>query len=105
VPAGFVDDEVPDPLPQGAFSPAGFPASLQLGGAQKLVVKTGRLLDAEGLEVPSYTLTPGDRIASGRWALVPRQPLKPGARYTAEVAGTVDGTDFSKRWSFTVVGP
>jgi hypothetical protein len=31
-----------------------------------------------------------------------QSPLKPGATYTAEVAGTVDGQPFSQRWSFTV---
>jgi hypothetical protein len=105
VPTSFVDDEVPDPLPQGALSPAGYPVTLQVGGAQKLAVTTGRLLDSEGQDVPSYTLAPGSPLTQSEWALVPRRPLQPGARYTAEVVGTVDGKDFSRRWSFTVTSP
>jgi uncharacterized protein YkwD len=105
VPAAFTDQEVPSSLPQGALTPAGYPVTLEVGGAQKLVVKTGRLLDGEGLEVPSYTLPPGDRLGQSQWALVPKQPLRPGGHYTAEVQGTIDGQDFSRRWSFTVVSP
>ena len=105
VPAAFADDEVPDPLPQGAAKPAGYPVTLALGGAQKLTVTTGRLLGPDDQDVPSYTLSPGNQISAAEWSLVPQRPLKPGARYTAEVIGTVDGKDFSKRWSFTVVRP
>ena len=105
VPAAFADDEVPDPLPQGAPKPAGYPVTLALGGAQKLSVTTGRLLGPDGQEVPSYILNPGNQISAAEWSLIPHSPLKPGAKYTAEVIGTVDGKDFSKRWSFTVMGP
>jgi tetratricopeptide (TPR) repeat protein len=105
VPAAFIDNEVPDPLPQGAPKPAGYPVTLQLGGAQKLTVTTGRLLGPDGQEVPSYTLNPGNQVTATQWGLIPHSPLKPGARYTAEVVGTADGKDFSKRWSFTVIAP
>lgn len=105
VPAAFLGNEIPDPLPEGAPYPAGYPVTLQLGGGQTLTVTTGRLLDADGREVPSYTLQPGQRVASSEWALVAQQPLRPGATYTAEVLGKLDGQDFSRRWSFTVASP
>lgn len=104
VPVAFVDDEVPDPLPSGSISPAGYPVSLEVGGAQQLKVTAGRLLGPDGKEVPSYVFTPGNQVGQSQWALVAKQPLKPGARYTAEVTGTVDGKDFSRRWSFAVMG-
>ena len=104
VPVAFVDDEVPDPLPTGSISPVGYPVSLQVGGAQQLNVTAGRLLGPDGKEVPSYTFTPGNQVGQSQWALVAKQPLKPGARYTAEVTGTVDGKDFTRRWSFAVTG-
>lgn len=106
VPAAFVDNEIPDPLPQGASSPAGYPVTLQLGSAQKLTVTSGRLLGSDGQEVSSYVLAPGaNQLGAAQWALVARLPLTPGSRYTVEVTGTVDGKDFSKRWSFTIVRP
>src|SRR5215472_4259114 len=105
VPAAFIDNEVPDPLPQGATKPAGYPVTLQLGGAQKLTITTGRLLGPDGQEVPGYTLNPGNQVTGAQWSLIPHSPLKPGAKYTAEVVGTADGQAFTKRWSFTVAAP
>jgi hypothetical protein len=76
-----------------------------VGGAQKLTVKAARLVGPDGQEVPSFILNPGNPVTASQWALVPQQPLKPGARYTAEVTGQVDGQDYTKRWSVTVAGP
>jgi tetratricopeptide (TPR) repeat protein len=105
VPASFLGGEIPDPLPQGAITPAGYPVSVQVSGTQQLGVTTGRLLGPDGKELPSYVLAPGKPLGANQWALVAKQPLKAGARYTAEVTGTVDGKDFTQRWSFTVAGP
>jgi Cysteine-rich secretory protein family len=105
VPAAFVDNEIPDPLPQGSIPPVGYPVSLQVGGAQQLKVTTGRLLGPDGRQVPVITFDPGNQVLQNQWAMVARQPLTPGTRYTADVTGTVNGADFSRRWSFTVAGP
>ena len=102
VPPAFVDNEVPDPLPQGTITPTGYPITLEIGGAQQLNVTTGRLLGPDGKEVPSLALLPNTQVGPSQWALVPKRPLAPGGKYTVEVSGTVDGKDFSKRWSFTV---
>ncbi len=104
VPGVFVDNEVPDPLPQGAITPAGYPVTLAVGGAQQLNVTSGRLLGPDGKEMASYTLGPGNQLGQSQWALVAKEPLQPGARYTAEVSGSVDGQDFTRRWSFAVAG-
>jgi Cysteine-rich secretory protein family len=104
VPVAFMDNEVPDPLPSGAIPPVGYPISLQVGGAQQLKVTTGRLVGPDGKELPVFTFDPGNQVGQNQWAMTARQPLTPGARYTAEVTGTVDGATFTKRWSFTVAG-
>jgi predicted Zn-dependent protease len=104
VPASFVDNEVPDPLPTGAIPPVGYPVSLEVGGAQQLKVTTGRLIGPDGKDVPIFTFQPGSQLGQSQWAMAARQPLTPGARYTADVTGTVDGADFTRRWSFTVTG-
>ena len=70
--------------------------------AQKLTIASGKLLDAAGSSVDSYSLAPGDKVGANQWALLAKRPLKPGARYTVDVSGQVDGQAFSKRWSFTV---
>lgn len=104
VPVAFVGNEVPDPLPTGAIPPVGYPVCLQVGGAEQLKVTTGRLLGPDGKEVPTFTFDPGNQVGQNQWAMTAREPLTPGARYTAEVTGTVNGADFTKRWSFTVAG-
>jgi hypothetical protein len=104
VPVAFVDAEVPDPLPTGTIAPTGYPVSLQVGGAETLAVTSGRLLGPDGKEVPSYTFMPGDQLGPSQWALVPKQPLDPGAKYTVDVTGTVNGQSFTHHWTFTVSG-
>ena len=105
VPGTFTGNEIPNPLPQGAIPPTGYPVTLQVGGAQKLAIASARLVDPAGHEVPSYQLAPADAVAASEWAILAQQPLQPGATYTAEVTGKIDGQDFSRRWSFTVAAP
>jgi tetratricopeptide (TPR) repeat protein len=103
VPASFNGQEVPDPVPQGATYPVGYPVTLQVGAGQVLTVSSGRLISSDNQEVASYTLQPGGSgLTQSEWALLAQHPLTPGARYTAEVIGKIDGQDFTKRWSFTV---
>ena len=102
VPASFMGNEVPDPLPTGTMYPVGYPVTIEVGGAQKLALSSARLLDSAGKSVDSYTLAPGDKVAANQWALLAKSPLKSGTRYTVDVSGQVDGQPFSKRWSFTV---
>jgi uncharacterized protein YkwD len=106
VPASFNGGEVPDPAPQGTNYPVGYPVTLQAGMAQTLTISSARLSGPDGKEVPSFTLEPGkSAVAAFEWALLAQQPLTPGARYTVDVTGKVDGQDFSRSWSFTVAKP
>jgi tetratricopeptide (TPR) repeat protein len=103
VPGAFHRGEVPDPVPPEGSYPVGYPVTLQVGAAQTLSVSSGRLIGPDGKDVPSYTLKPGSSgLTSSEWALLAKQPLAAGARYTVEVNGQVSGQDLSKRWSFTV---
>ena len=90
------------PLPSGTDYPVGYAVTVEVGAAQKLTIASGKLLDAAGRSVDSYTLAPGDKVSANQWALLAKRPLKPGTRYTVDVSGQVDGQAFSKRWSFTV---
>lgn len=102
VPAAFTGNEVPDPVPTGGSYPVGYPITLQVGSAAALEVAVSRLTDAAGQDVPSYVLLPNREVGPGEWALLAKQPLKPGATYSVEVSGKLDGADWSKRWQFTV---
>jgi tetratricopeptide (TPR) repeat protein len=105
VPAAFVGNEIPDPAPQGAQYPLGYPLTLETGAGAMLAVSTGRLLGPDGQQVVAYELRPGSALVNFAWALLPAAPLTPGATYTVEVIGTLDGNRYTKRWSFTVVRP
>jgi hypothetical protein len=105
LPAAFVGNEIPDPAPQGAQYPVGYPITLETGGAAQLAVSSGRLLGPDGQQVVSYELKPGSALVNFAWALIPAAPLAAGATYTVEVIGTLDGQQYTKRWSFTVMRP
>src|SRR5207249_11895554 len=105
LPAAFVGDEIPDPAPQGAQYPLGYPVTLETGAGGKLAVSSGRLIGPDGKDVLAYELKPGSALVDFAWALVPAVPLAVGATYTVEVIGTLDGKQFAKRWSFTVMRP
>jgi uncharacterized protein YkwD len=105
VPAGFMDNELPDPLPQGTQPPTGYPITLQVGGSSVLTNVSGHLTGSDGSEVPGYALNPGQELSPGEWAFLASSPLKPGGTYSVDVKGQLDGKAFSKRWSFTVAPP
>jgi uncharacterized protein YkwD len=105
VPQAFVDREVPDPAPQGALGPFGYPITLEAGVGSKLSVASGRLIGPDGKEVLSSQLKAGAGLDTFDWSLLPARPLTPGATYTVEVIGTLDGQPLNKRWSFTVTRP
>jgi uncharacterized protein YkwD len=105
VPAAFVGNEIPDPAPQGAQYPLGYPVTLEAGAGAQLAVSSGRLLGPDGQQVVAYELRPGSALVNFAWALLPAAPLAPGATYTVEVIGSLDGSAYTKRWSFTVVQP
>jgi hypothetical protein len=102
VPFAFLGDEVPDPAP-GAHYPTGYPITLQVGGASTLKVTSAQLLGPDGSALDGYELdSTNSELGGNEWGVLPRDPLKPGSRYTVKVAGTIDDQPFSKDWSFTV---
>ena len=103
VPAAFVGNEVPDPAPQGTQYPVGYPITLVTGSGSNLSVSSVKLTGPGGAGVEAFLLEPGQQVDTGEVAILPKEPLKPGATYTAQVDGTLDGQPLSKRWSFTVV--
>ncbi|MGH7902961.1 MAG: hypothetical protein ACREPA_02395, partial [Candidatus Dormibacteraceae bacterium] len=105
VPPQFVGNELPDPAP-GARYPIGYPITIQAGGADTLSVTSASLRDAAGHSLPVFTDSPGPAnpdLQPGQWAMLAKRPLTPGARYTADAAGSLDGRPFHERWSFTVL--
>jgi hypothetical protein len=98
----FLGNEIPDPVPEGARYPVGYPVTLQAGDGSRLDVASARLLGPDGAEVPVYSLLPGQQVSANEVSLLARSPLQAGATYTVDVSGKLDGRDFAQRWSFTV---
>jgi predicted Zn-dependent protease len=104
VPAAFVGNEVPDPAPEGTSYPVGYPITLITGSASNLAISSAQLTGPKG-DVTAFLLQPGQQVDTGEASLLPQQPLTPGATYTVQFTGTLDGQPLSKRWTFTVAPP
>jgi hypothetical protein len=104
VPAAFVGNEVPDPAPQGTSYPVGYPITLITGSASNLAIASAQLTGPNG-KVTAFLLQPGQQVDTGEASLLPQQPLTPGATYTVEFTGTLDGQPLSQRSTFTVAPP
>jgi hypothetical protein len=104
VPAAFLGNELPNPTPEGAEYPVGYPVTLQLPAASQLSIRTSRLLGPDNQEVPSYILNPGTKVGHNEWSLLAKKPLTRNTKYTVEVIGEIDGRPYTRRWSFTVEG-
>lgn len=105
VPPDFPGSELPDPAP-GAQYPIGYPITVAAGASSILDVTAAALTDASGRQLQVYSDRPGPSnpdLGRGQWAMLPTRPLAPGATYTADVRGTLDGRPFERRWSFSVL--
>jgi tetratricopeptide (TPR) repeat protein len=104
VPLAFVGGEIPDPAPNARY-PTGYPITLQVGAASNLTVSAAELDGPDGKALNGYVIASGATgLAGNEWAVLPRDPLLPGGRYTMKVAGLIDGTSFARVWSFTATG-
>jgi len=113
VPLSFdTDREIPDPVPDAGE--VGFPVSISFldqsfhepGDLYALEIDpdTSTLRTAAGELVPTLLLSPSDDELIRRSAvLIPLAPLEAGTSYSAAMAGSIDGTAFSRFWSFETV--
>ena len=98
----FMGNELPDPAPKGTEYPIGYPITVQFPDGAQLSVLVGKLIGPDGKDVPSIVLNPGEKVGPNEWSLLAMKPLQPGATYTVQLAGRVDGQEFDKKWSFSV---
>ncbi|HWI60272.1 MAG TPA: S-layer homology domain-containing protein [Symbiobacteriaceae bacterium] len=108
VPTGWDGLESPDPLRlyPGAAGPVGYTVTLTFGGDVRSLSLSSWSLNGPAGGVPTMVFSPAnDSHLEDTVALIPYEPLTPGARYTVTMAGQVDlGTGpqrYSRTWSFT----
>jgi tetratricopeptide (TPR) repeat protein len=101
VPATFVDNELPDPVPPGGPRVTGYPITVTFDRYSNVQVSSFTLSGPSGQVGFVFLLQPGDSTENSA-SLLPGVPLTAGARYTVHIAATVDGTPYQRTWSFTV---
>jgi uncharacterized protein YkwD len=98
VKASWAGDETPDALPAGAARPAGYPVMVVYSGAKTVDLRSAKLTDASGREVPTFTVP---QIYEPDYAaVVPSAPLAAGARYRVRFELAVAGSDVVDEWEF-----
>ncbi|HET9050840.1 MAG TPA: CAP domain-containing protein [Candidatus Dormibacteraeota bacterium] len=101
VPATFVDNELPDPVPPGHPRTTGYPVTATFDARISVQVSTFTLIAPGGRAVDAYRLDPGPATENSA-SLLPVVPLSGGATYTAHIAGTGTDGPFDRTWRFTV---
>jgi tetratricopeptide (TPR) repeat protein len=100
VPAVFLGNELPDPVPPGGRYPTGYPVTLNFNPYVAVTTSASQIRDAAGQVVDSYVL-PATHADENVLTILPKAPLQPKATYQVHVTGTIQGTAFTRDWSFT----
>jgi uncharacterized protein YkwD len=103
VPNAFVGNELPDPVPPGGKYPTGYPVTLNFNPYVNVSVSVSEVRDAGGNLVDSYVL-PATRSDENVLTILPKAPLTPRTTYQVHVRGTIEGSPFTRDWSFTTEG-
>ena len=105
VPATFVDNELPDPVPAGKPRTTGYPVTVTFSAADRVSMHSFTLTSPSGAVLAAYVLAPSGSTENSA-SLLPVSPLVAGAAYTARISATVNGSAYSRTWTFTVApGP
>jgi hypothetical protein len=102
VPATFVDNELPDPVPAGASRTTGYPVTVTFSVADAVRMTAFTVAGPDGRTLPAYSLPPSGGTENSA-SLLPVSPLQAGTRYTAHITAYVNGTRFDRTWTFTTL--
>ncbi len=96
--------EIPNPLPKGAPSPAGYPITLQFPLVAKVIGVEAELTDSGGAKI-EFHLSDPERPATSfpqqnTICLIPTKPLAANTTYKVSIKANVDGREVRKSWSF-----
>jgi hypothetical protein len=97
--------EVPNPVPGGKGG--GYPITLQFPAFDKVTNVAAKLVDDAGKDVSFYLSDPEHPATSfgqyGVVCVIPKQPLRAGARYQVRIDATWKGKAGSYAWKFTTL--
>lgn len=98
----FSDFESPDPVPDR--NQVGYPISVHADITSTVVVQRFTVRPRNGALLQTILLdraTDPQRTPASAAAIVPLEVLTAGTTYDVDFAGTVDGTEVARAWSFT----
>jgi uncharacterized protein YkwD len=91
-------EEFPDVLPAGAARPVGYPIMVVFSTAQATELRSARLTDMSGRDVPTHTVP---QIYERDYAaIVPATPLAAGTRYHVRLELHLGTADVTQEWDF-----
>jgi uncharacterized protein YkwD len=94
----YSGEEIPEVVPAGAARPVGYPIMVIYSGARAVDLRSARLTDASGRELPHHVvpqLYERDYIT-----IIPASPLAPGARYRVRLELIVAANNVVDEWEF-----
>lgn len=103
VPAMFVDNELPDPVPAGQPRTTGSPVTVTFAAADSVQVTSFTLQDSSGHALSAYTGIPSDATENSAW-LLPHSVFTPSSAYTAHIVARINGHSYDRSWTFTTAG-
>jgi uncharacterized protein YkwD len=103
VPATFVDNELPDPVPVGAPRVTGYPVTVTFSAADRVSLRSFTLAGPGGGSLAAYLLAPSHSTENSA-SLLPVAPLVAGGTYAAHISATLNGAQYQRTWTFTVAG-
>ena len=100
VPTAFNGNEIPDPAPNAKY-PIGYPVTATFDRNASVTITAFHFFDPSGSDLPGVTLQPSNPDTENSFAFMASTPLLPGATYSMDLSGTLNGVPFRKTWSFT----
>ena len=97
------DGEGNNPI-AGLSFPTGYPITLKYNSTGAVKYTGAKLTTPDGATVPIIAQVGTGFITRNTYMVLGRGPLLPGTTYMITIDGTLDGTAFTRTWSFTTKG-
>ena len=94
----YSGEEIPEVVPAGAPRPVGYPIMVVYGRALAVDLKSARITDASGRELPHHVVP--QLYERDYVTIIPASPLAPGARYRVRLELIVAANDVVDEWEF-----
>ncbi len=97
----YPSQEIPNPMPEREI--VGYPITFQISSGNKLDIVSFNLYDDKGnnLDGKIMNTSTDEHITESQFGFIPYNKFRENTKYTVNISGYINGSPFSKRWSFT----